>query len=57
MLIAGSHGFYRVAVRQKIMELLDGRTGRMLMIPFASSDSTHCVRERTGAVLGGFRQE
>lgn len=57
MILAGSHGFYSVTVRRKIMEALGGRTGRMLMIPFAASDTAGAVRERTGAVMAGFRQE
>lgn len=57
MILAGSNGFYNVPMREKIMEAIGGKTGKMLMIPFAASDTRGAVRERTGAVMAGFRQE
>ena len=58
MLILGSFGFRDLRVRGKLGELLPDRTGTMLIIPLACMfEQETAEKEKTGAVLLGFRQE
>lgn len=58
MIILGSYGFGYYIGRPKLSELIKDRSGKMLIIPLASSDEQRAgERETRGAVEAGFQRD
>lgn len=58
MLVLGSHGFRHIAMRSKISEVIEDKSGKMLIIPLASMFGKETgEKEKDFAVMTGFRKD